>query len=85
VSAEHVDHFVVHVKDLTGPEREQLHGMLLRAAAAPSITENVAAAFRRAAAGAYCTIPEELTRAAVRRRMDEALTPDGRVRSRWQG
>lgn len=75
--------FLVHATHLTGEQREQLAGILGRAAAAPSITEPVAAVLRRAAAGARLLIPKEMRQAETRRRLDAALTPDGRVRERW--
>lgn len=78
-------HIDIDAGPLDGPQRRELHMILKRAAHAPSISAPVADLLTRAAAAAYLTIPEELTRAEVRRRMDEALTPDGRVRDTWKG
>lgn len=79
------DRIIIDASALDGPQRQELAMILRRAAHAPSIGPAVADLLTRAAAAAYCTIPEELTRAEMRRRLDAALTPDGRVRDRWQG
>lgn len=79
------DRIVIDATALTGPQREQLAMVLGRAAAAPSIDEPVADLLTRAAAAAHLAVPEQLRVAEMRRRLDAALTPDGRVRSTWQG
>ncbi|MEV6847626.1 hypothetical protein [Actinoplanes sp. NPDC051411] len=82
---EHDPYIVIDTSALTGPQRQQLAVILQRAAIAPSLDQPVADLLHRAECCARLLVPEELRLADMRRRLDAALTPDGRVRETWNG
>jgi hypothetical protein len=71
------------ISGLDADQLQQLHMILRRAASAPSIGPVVADRLTRAAACAWLSIPLETRQADARRQLDDALTPEGRVRDRW--
>lgn len=79
------DLVTIDATGLSGTERQQLAAILRRAAIAPSIDPPVADLLVRAAAAARLLVPDELRQAEMRRRLDNALQPDGRLREQWQG